>query len=209
MQFLFGLLGGLFNDGYWESERSRLHHNDYHYRFYHYLSPPSGGAQERFAREMAAALEEVSAEVPASVAKAIKNWPALSARLRDLFDRALREALMEPEAILARMALEEVERANYTQAVTEQVRRQARDVLESCAKRNAAVVQAAIAEPRRLVDALDEFVRLFKPDNRRRAFPSEKARQKVEGFLENCRQLDRALSDIPRRLSQRTGGQDL
>ena len=189
--------GGFFSVSSWERARARLHHDDYHYRFYHYLARPLGHALERLVYELALAIMDPSFPLPLPAAKAFRNWPGISAALHDLFECAPREALAEPQAVLARMALEQVESDVFPESVRAVVRERAQRVLAECAKRDKERVEQAIAEPRRLVEAIDEFVALLSADDR---IAEPEAEQRVHDFLDNCRRLDRALSDIPRRL---------
>lgn len=194
-------LGGSFDKGQWESQRATLHHNDYHYRFYHYLSKSTGETEEAFAKEVAAVLAGMTKRLPESAEKAFKNWRGISKELRDLFNRAPREAVEGPEVALARMALAEIGNGGYPKTAATAVRERAERVLAECTERSGGLVEKTIEEPRRLVKKMDEFIALFSGSRDHRLAAGE-AERRVREFLGNCRQLDRALSDIPRRLRE-------
>ncbi len=209
-------LGGFFDQGDWEVIRSRLHHNDFHYRFYHYLSQSGGGSEEKLQQEIMVALMKGPTGLPESAAKAFKNWLAISESLHDLFERAPREAITDPDVVLARMALEQIDKAGFLASVMAVVRERAEHVLKECEIRNRELVEKAIEEPKRLVSAMDKFIDLFdtrggtphsKGERKNREtenhpLAADDAERSVRVFLDNCRWLDRALSDIPRRLQQ-------
>lgn len=96
------------------------------------------------------------------------------------------------------MALAEIGKWDYPASAAAGVRERAEHVLAECAERNGGLVEKAIEEPRRLVKAMDEFVALFSRTDRHLAI--DKSERRVREFLDNCRRLDHALSDIPRRL---------
>ncbi len=188
----------------WERERARVHHDDYHYRFYHYLSRSSVESEAKFSEQLIRALGDPAVSVPPPAAKAFNNWPDISAKLRDLFDRAFREALPEPEGELSRLVLERIGMSGLPEPLCSEVRGRAGKMLTESAQRNLEVVEDAIAEPKRLVKEIDEFIALF--DSRHPGTVTggdrgvDDAERRVRDFLDNCRRLDRALSDIPHRL---------
>ena len=211
----------------WEAERSRLHHDDYHYRFYHYLGRSGGETEETFVKDIAIVLAGTSGSLPEAAGKAFKHWPRISNSLRDLLKRAPREAPTDPNAVLARMATAEIGKGRYPALVAAIVHERAERVLQESAARFGQPVEMAIEEPRRLVEKMDEFVALFDtgvghphlgplpegegmnnkalgPREGERT-PADEAERRVREFLENCRRLDRALSDIPRRLRGENG----
>ena len=202
-------MGGIFSQEVWESARHRIHHNDYHYRFYHYLNASGSGSAEERVGDIAKALVVQSAHLPSPVSKAFKNWPVISVNLHDLFQRAPLEAIAEPDAIIARMAIREVEQAEYPPAVTRKVLEKANQVLETSMIRNREKIERVIAEPRRLVKALDAFVARFSVGDEQAAssrdqgaIPLAEAERLGREFLQNCRRLDRALSAIPKQLEE-------
>jgi len=198
------IIGGVFDPGSWETERAILHHDDYHYRFYHYLSKSGGEAEAAFVREIAAALAGSTRSIPEAAKKAFKHWPGISKSLRDLFDRAPREAITDPEAVLASMVLAEIGKRDYPASAAAVVRERAERVLAECAERGKGLVEKVIEEPKRLVAETDDFVALFgRADHR---FAVDEAERRVRQFLDDCRRLDRALSDIPRRLREGASG---
>lgn len=163
--------------------------------------------------EIAAVLEEPSASLPEPAAKAFRNWPTVSVSLHDLFERAPREAFTDPDAALACMTLKEIGRGGYPESAAAVVRERAEHMLTECAKRNRRFVEKAIEEPRRLVKVMDEFVALFNnrmlcphpsplPEGEGVKIVADEAERHARDFLDNCRRLDRALSEIPRRLQQ-------
>lgn len=210
------LRGGVFDCGRWERQRATLHHDDYHYRFYHYLSKSDDEGKESFVREIASVLTGVTVKLPDSAEKAFKHWPGISNSLRDLFDRAPRDAIAEPEAALARMAIEEVGKGGFPDSAAAAVRERAESVLAECAERGKGLVEKAIEEPWRLVKVIDEFIALFSartdyphpgplPRGEGGKISEDEAERRVRDFFHNVRQLDRALSDIPRQLRSGSG----
>lgn len=136
--------------------------------------------------------------LPATAKKAFRNWLGISESLRDLFDRAPCEAIVDPESVLARMAIEEIGKCGYPDSITAVVRERAEEVLVQSAKRSGWLVEKAIEEPKRLTKAMDDFVALFNSTHNR--FSVNESELRVREFLENCRRLDRVLSDIPRKI---------
>lgn len=208
------IAGGIFDPGDWENHRSALHHDDFHYRFYHYLSKAGAEAETAFMKEIAAVLAGKSSRLPDAAMKAFKHWPGISSSLWDLFERALREATTDPEAMLARMAITEVGKRDYPESIAVAGRERAERVLAECAARSGELVGKAIEEPRRLVKAIDEFVALFtarsdhphpSPQGEGGKISGDEVERHVRDFLDNVRRLDRALSDIPRRLRGELG----
>lgn len=183
--------------------RATLHHNDYHYRFYHYLGGLGGEIEEALVREITASRSQSTGNLLGVGVKAFKHWRAISLSLHELFDRAPREAITDPVAVIARMATEEVKKGNYSVSVENIVRERAERTLARCTERDKGLIDNAIAESKRLLNELDKFVALFDKDDLRLA--ADEAEQRVREFLDNCRRLDRGLSDIPRRLRESRG----
>lgn len=174
-----------------------LHHNDYHYRFYHYLGNPD----DSFVHDITAVLAGTASTLPEAAGKAFRNWPTISKSLRDLFKRGPREAITAPEAILARMALTEAGKGGYPESVADLVRKRAEEMLAGCEAHSGRPVVAVLAESRRLVNEMDAFVALFDAkEGEGVGISADDAEQQVRGFLEHCRKLNRELSAIPSRL---------
>ena len=163
---------------------------------------------KRFVDELALAMMGSALPPPPPAVKAFRNWPEISAVLHDLFERAPREALPDPEAMLAHMALEQIESDVFPEPIRMEVQKRAEAVLAECVRHKGAEIMAALAEPKRLVQSIDEFVARFnegKDTSFSSPLPEERdlkhdATERVRKLLENCRKLDRALSDIPRNL---------
>lgn len=200
---LFSNFGSIFDKNTWEDTRSKLHHDDYHYRFYHYLGKSSDDSEMAFVKGVAAVLAGTSRNLPASAEKAFRHWVGISISLIDLFKRAPREAIQDSDALLAHLALVEIGRGEIPASVAANVRERAESAQAKCRERNEGIVEKVIEESRRLVKAMDEFVVLASNSNHR--LPVEESERRVRAFLEDCRRLDRALSDIPRRLHNESG----
>jgi len=193
--------GGSFDKDQWERQRAALHHNDYHYRFYHYLGKSSGESEERLVEDFVVALTRVSRSLPEAVEKAFRHWRAISRSLRDLFSRAPREAIADPESVYARMAIEEVGKRSYPALAAKSVRERAGRNLAERAERSNGLIECAVAEARHLVGEMDEFVSLF--DKEGCGMGADEAELRARRFLDNCRRLDRELSEMTRRLRGR------
>lgn len=198
------LPGGVFDDANWDRELSILHHNDFHYRFYHYLSSKSRyEVEEVFMKEIAEMLAGTSKSLPKAAEKAFRHWYGISIHLRILFDRAPYDAISNPDVVLAKMAIGEIGTSSNLDSVTVVVSKRAEELLARSAVRNRELVEKVIAEPKRLVKAMDDFVALFDSTNNR--FSVDESKLRIREFLENCRRLDHVLSDIPRRLRNENG----
>jgi len=97
-------------------------------------------------------------KLPTSVEQAFTNWPEISSQIHDLFFRAPHEAISEPQALLARMALDAVEEPGYPGEVANEVRARANEVIVACAARDKDKIRRALAEPKRLLKQLDGLV---------------------------------------------------
>lgn len=194
------LPGGVFDVGLekadaWESQRSILHHDDFHHRFYQYLGASGSSAGDVSVKGISAMLSGEAMEMPEPATKAFNHWPKISRNLHDLFSRAPAEAIADDTAALARLALSAVEENNYPADLAQKVRDEANVILARSAEASRERIAAAIAEPIRLLESIDGFIlRVQQPRN---ALPRTEAEAQVREFLEWCRQLDRALSAIP------------
>lgn len=138
--------------------------------------------------------------LPEAATKAFNHWPKISNNLHDLFNRAPAEAIADDTAALARLALSAVEVNNYPADLAQNVRDEAHAILARSAEANRERIEAAIAEPVRLLEAIDGFImRVQQPGN---VLPRTEAEEQVRKFMEWCRQFDRELSAIPVRLSE-------
>lgn len=135
-------------------------------------------------------------ELPEAVTKAFNHWPKISSSLHDLLGRASAEAIVDDAAILARMALQAIEENNYPANLAQKVRNKAQAVLARSAEMNSEKISAAIAEPVRLVEAIDDFIMR----GQRLGNVLQHAEARARELLEWCRQLDRELGTIPVRL---------
>lgn len=186
---------GLANEDCWEKRRSTLHHDDFHHKFYHYLGASGSNAEDNTVNGISSVLSGKSHDLPQAVAKAFNHWPKISNSLHDLFRGAPAEAIADEKTVLARLALRAVEGNNYPADLAQKVRDEAHIILTRSTEANRERIEAAIAEPMRLLKSIDDFIMLvMRPGN---ALPRTEAEAQVRKFLEWCRQLDRALSAIP------------
>lgn len=137
-------------------------------------------------------------ELPESVTKAFNHWPEISSGLRDLLRRAPAEAIADDAVILARMALQAIEEYSYPADLKRQINEEAQAVLARNAEANRERIETVLAEPVRLLKAIDEFI--ARAQRSGKALPRPEAEAQVRKFLELCRQLDRELSATPARL---------
>lgn len=136
--------------------------------------------------------------LPEAVTKAFNHWPKISSSLHDLLRRAPAEAIADDASILAGMALQAIEEYNYPADLKRQINDEAQAVLARNAEANRERIETVLAEPVRLLKAIDEFIaRAQRSGN---TLPRPEAEAQVRKFLEWCRQLDRELSDTPARL---------
>lgn len=143
-------------------------------------------------------------DLPEAVTKAFNHWPKISNNLHDLFNRAPTEAVADDTATLARLALSALEKTNYPADLAQKVRDEAHTILARSAEANCERIAAAIAEPVRLLESIDNFImRVQQPGN---VLARTEAESQVRKFLEWCRQLDRELSAVPVRLSEGASG---
>lgn len=188
------LPGGFFDGTSWEDERRKLHHGDFHYRFYHYLSTSDPGKEDKLVAELSGVLTGGGDPLPAGSGKALRHWPAISRSLHGLFDRAGREAMTFPEALLAELAQGAAAKPACPPPLAAIIRADARQVLVQCAERSRDTIDAALAEPRRLLAALDEFVTLFQDGAPPVSLNRLDAERRVREFLDDCRRFDGAVS---------------
>lgn len=208
--------GGIFDSGNWEQDRSRLHHDAFHHRFYHFLA----SSEEVFAKS----LENGNQRLPESVEQAFANWPDISLQMHGLFARAPREAISDPQALLARMALDAVEKTGFPNDVANEIRAKAKEVIAACATRDKNKIRRAMSESKRLLKQLDTLVASMHPhpsplprgegagrrgerDIRKEGMSKWEAMSLVQNLLDVCRRFDIALSGIPARLRSDTDGE--
>ena len=98
------LPGGIFDGAHWEGERKQLHHNDFHYRFFHYLNPLDAERERRLISDFSGVLASGRSHLSVGSARALEHWPLISKSLHALFKRAPFEAIVSPEALLAELA---------------------------------------------------------------------------------------------------------
>ena len=136
--------------------------------------------------------------LPSSVENAFTNWPDISSQLHRLFARAPREAISDPQALLARMALDAIEEDDFPLEVADEVRIKANAIITECAARDKEKIECALAEPQRLLEQLDSLVVSMRAPKE----PMGKwdAMGQVGGLLDVCQRLDKALSAIPSKL---------
>lgn len=173
-----------------------LHHDDYHHRFYDFL----GAGGERLVKELAAAWTGERPEPPKAAASAFSNWPTISRKLHELFERAPKEAVTDTETAWAHMALKAVDDPGYPEEIAAKVRKKANAIIVACAARDRERIGAALAEPKRLLVRLDEFVGPV--GARKEPASAYDAEMHVRQFLDDCRKFDRALSAIPSKLRE-------
>lgn len=192
--------GDLEKDSQWENQRSILHHDDFHHRFYQYFGASGSGAEDVSVKGVSTMLSGHATVLPEAATKAFNHWPKISINLHDLFNRAPVEAIADDTAALARLALSAIEKNHYPTDLAQIVRDKALVILEQSAEVNSERIAAVIDEPMRLLESIDGFIiRVQQPGN---ALPRTEAEMQVRKFLEWCRQFDRALSDIPVRLRE-------
>lgn len=177
-----------------------MHHDDFHHRFYQYLGASGSGAEDVSVKGISAMLSSEAIDMPEAVAKAFNHWPRISNKLHDLFNRAPIEAMDDVTAILARLALHAVAENNPPAGLVQELCNQAHTILAHSAKENRELIEAAIAEPMRLLESIDGFI--MRVQGRGNALPHTEAELQVRKFLEWCRELDRELSAIPVRLKE-------
>lgn len=151
-------------------------------------------------KELAAAWTGERPEPPKAAASAFSNWPDISKQLHDLFQRAPEEAVTDPEAAVARMALKAVNDPDYPEEIAAKVRERANVVMTSCAARDREQIEASLAEPKQLLARLDEFVASV--GERKNLTSMRDAEMQVRQFLDDCRKFDRELSAIPSKLRE-------
>lgn len=149
-------------------------------------------------KELAAAWTGERLEPPKAAASAFSNWPTISKKLHELFERAPKEAITDPEAALAHMALKEVDDPYYPEEVAAKVRERANASITSCAERDKERIEAALTEPKRLLARLDEFIASV--SEHKNPTSMQDAVMHVHRFLDDCHAFDRALSAIPAKL---------
>ena len=144
------------------------------------------------------ALMNGSKTLPASVEDAFTNWPGISSQLHRLFARAPREAISDPQALLARMALDAIEENGFPREAADEVRAKANAIIAECAARDEEKIVHVLAEPQRLLEQLDGLVVSMRAPKE----PMGKwdAMGQVGGLLDVCQRLDKALSAIPSKL---------
>lgn len=192
--------GGFFDEGEWDKRRATLHHNDFHHRFYQYLGASGSSAEDISVKGITAKLSGEATGMPEAAAKAFRHWPKISSNLHDLFNRAPTEATSDDMVALARLALGAVEENHYPAELAQMVRDEAYAVLARSAEANHERIAGAIAEPMRLLESIDGFIRCAqRPGN---ALQVAEAEAQTRQFLQWCRQLDLALSSIPVRLRE-------
>lgn len=186
--------------GRWEENRSRLHHDDFHHRFYQYFGGAGSDAEDIAVKGISRVLSGESTELPLGSAKAFNHWPEISNNLHDLLSRAPAEVVADDTAVLAMLALRAVEENSYPTDLAKKVRDEANTILARSAEVNRERITAAIAEPMRLLKSIDDFIMLVQ--RRGNSLPCTEAEAQVREFLDECQQLDRALSAIPIRLRE-------
>lgn len=201
------LPGGVFDAGLekadgWEKQRSLLHHDAFHHRFYHFLA----SSEETLANS----LMKGNGKSPVSVEQAFTNWPEISSQIHDLFKRAPREAISDPQALLARMALDAVEEAGFPHDVASEVLAKANEVIAGCAAKDGEKIEQALSESKKLLDELDGLVASMSPHHKPHPHPGSlpegegmdkwTAMEQVGNLLDVCRRFGNAMSDIPSRL---------
>lgn len=184
------LHGGFFDSGDWEKRRSLLHHDDFHHRFYHFIASSADALAE--------CLMTRAAPLPPSIQKAVTAWPGISGDIKQLFDRAPAEAGTDAETMLARLALNEIERPGFPEECAAEVRLKAGAVIALHQARNRTVVDQALKDSRVLLAQLDGAVAAL--SGPRQALGKWEAMAEAQGFLDICSRFDRALSAIPARL---------
>lgn len=177
---------------FWENDRSKLHHNDFHHGFYHYLG--AGETQNQKSTMMADVLSGRTAALTVGVARAIEHWPGISAMFHDLFNRAGSEAITDPTAALAQMAMKQMDSGSYPPDIVAEVKSRAQEVIITCSVRDQALIASAIEEPKRLLVQIDEFVSLFA--ERHQPIPIAEAELKAQTFMDNCRKFDLSVTAI-------------
>lgn len=189
------LPGGIFSSGKWENDRSLLHHNEFHHRFYHYLGASGSNVEDGSVNGISCVLSGESTELPEAAAKAFNHWSKISINLHELFNRAPVEAMADVTVALARLAIQAVAENNYPADLAQKVREQAHTILARSAEANRERIASSISEPMRLLESIDGFI--MRVQRRGQALSRMEAEAQVRKFLEWCRQLDRALGAIP------------
>lgn len=138
--------------------------------------------------------------MPKSAASAFSNWPDISKQLHDLFQRAPEEAVTDPEAAVARMALKAVDDMDYPEKIAAKVRERANAIIASCAARDRELIEAALSEPERLLARLDNFIASI--GKKREPVSAWNAEVHVYEFLDDCHKFGGALSAIPAKLRE-------
>ena len=138
------------------------------------------------------------------MAKAFTHWPEISSQLHELFECAPQEAVVDAEAALACTALNAIEDGNYPEEIVRKVKERAEGIIVACAERDGERIATTLAEPRRLLMRLDDFIVSFDRPVRQDVLPEMVTR--VRAFLDDCRRFDHALSEIPILLWEQTKG---
>lgn len=197
--------GGSFSDNFkkendWENQRSTIHHDEFHHRFYQYFGGQGSNAENIAIKGIDAVRLGETLDLPVSTKKAFENWPKISTNLHNLFARAPTEGFADDEFVLVRLAQASIETSEFPLDLAQLLRVEIDGILVRRVEINRERIVAAIAEPTRLLECIDDFI-LGLSGTSSISSPAAKI-VCVDTFLEWCRQLDRALSDIPQILSK-------
>jgi len=187
--------GGIFSSGKWEKDRSRLHHDYFHHRFYHFLA-----ASEDVLISFLMTANEL---LPSPIEKAFRAWPAIAIEIRSLIDSAQVEAIADPVTMLARLALESLAgldgsarpTMSFPADLADEVRLKANAVIVASMETNRSRIEQALVEPRELLEQLNRMVATLSAP--RQPMSKWDAMAEAQRFLDVCRRFDRALSGIP------------
>lgn len=136
--------------------------------------------------------------LPPAVSQALANWTAISQQLLDLFARAPREALVDPQALLAQLALEAIEGGGFPRDLAAEIRNRANEIIAECAARDGKKIEQALLEPKELLGKLDRLIVSLHEEKG----PMDKwaAMGLAGNLLDVCQRFDKSFSAIPSRL---------